>query len=44
MELTSHSIDLVYFGRETSWEPSEGKVPEPAPEFLNATFADGEDY
>jgi len=29
--LTTHSLDLVYFGRETAWQPAEGLVPGPDP-------------
>lgn len=25
------SLDMVYFGRETAWQPTEGTVPGPDP-------------
>lgn len=43
LQLTSYSIDLVYLGRTTSWQPAEGKVPDPAPEYLDATYDDQDD-
>lgn len=27
----SRSIDLLYLGRETAWQPAEGDVPDPDP-------------
>lgn len=39
IQLTTHSIDLVYFTRETCWQPQEGHVPGPLPEFVD----EGED-
>lgn len=26
-----NSIDTIYLGRETSWKPDEGTVPDPTP-------------
>lgn len=26
-----HSLDIVYLGRETAWQPAEGMVPGPDP-------------
>lgn len=26
-----HSLDLIYFGRETAWQPAEGQLPGPDP-------------
>lgn len=39
-ELTSYSVDIVYLGRTTCWQPAEGKVPEPPSEAMNAYAAD----
>lgn len=39
----SRSIDLLYLGRETAWQPVEGQVPDPDPRDV-VDVDDGDDY